>query len=146
MKWARAIKRPSVWMALGFCAFLGWVIGLANAGKDAVFFDLAKALPWGDKVGHFFLFGLLALVMNLALGGWSFALWRRAKVRVYLGSALVLVFVAVEELSQAWFPTRSCDGWDLTADVLGIAFFTWVTARVLGGRVVGLPAGVHLDA
>lgn len=128
------MKRPSVWMAAGFGAFLVWVIALANAGQDAVFFDLARALPWGDKLGHFFLFGVLALVVNLALGGWSFALWRRPEVRVYGGSALVFVFVAVEEMSQAWFPTRSCDGWDLAADTLGIAFFTWVTARVLKAR------------
>ena len=135
MKMVRGmIKRPSVWVALGFGAFLVWVIGRANAGADLVFFDLARALPWGDKLGHFFLFGVLTLVVNLALRGWSFPLWRRPVVRVYGGSALVWVFVAAEELSQAWFPTRSCDGWDLAADTLGIAFFTWVTAWVLRAR------------
>lgn len=139
MKINGTIKRPSVWIAAGFGVFLVWVIRRANAGADAVFFDLARAVPMGDKLGHFLLFGLLAWAMNLALAGRSFLLWRRPAVRMYFGTAGVLVLVTVEELSQAWFPSRTCDVRDWVADVLGIAFFTWVSARTLGARLKPQP-------
>ena len=123
-----AMKRPWVWIATGLFAFLVWVIGLANAGADAVFFDLAKAVPMGDKVGHFLLFGGLTLAVNLALGARSFRLWRGAGCRVYVGTTAVAFVVVLEELSQAWFPTRTLDVRDLLADGLGIACFSAVTA------------------
>lgn len=135
-----AMKRPWVWIAAGFFALLVWVICLANAGADAVFFDIAKTLPMGDKVGHFVLFGGLTLAVNLALRTRSFRIWRGSRIRVYAGTAVVGVFVVLEELSQAWFPARTLDVRDLLADGLGIACFTALTAWVAARNASPPPA------
>ncbi|WP_249319325.1 VanZ family protein [Pseudoalteromonas sp. BDTF-M6] len=104
-------------LALGFFAFLGWIIYLANTAQPSVFFDLVRALPYGDKLGHFVLFGTATLLVSLALKA---ACWRLGRVKVYWGALVVFVFALCEEISQAFIASRTFDLVDLTADVLGI--------------------------
>lgn len=63
-----------------------------------------------DKVGHFLMLGTLSL---LAVGFFGRARWLRVVTALGLLSAL-------EEASQAWFPARTVDAWDLAANLLGI--------------------------
>ncbi len=72
----------------------------------------ALALRGGlDKVGHFLMLGALSL---LAVGFFGRARW--------VGIVCVLcVLSALEEASQAWFPARTVDVWDLAANLTGIA-------------------------
>ncbi len=49
-------------IAAGFFLFILWIIYLANTGGSNVFFDIIKHIPYGDKLGHFVLFGFLTLV------------------------------------------------------------------------------------
>lgn len=119
-------------LATGFFAFILWVIYLANTGKSAFFFDVIHSIPYGDKLGHFVLFGVLTLLINLALNLKQV----RLLVPIYIGTLLVTVFVVAEEVSQAFIPTRTFDYGDLMADALGIGAFTlltyligWVKAR-----------------
>ena len=104
-----------------FALFIAWIVYLADTGQDSIFFELVKVLPLGDKLGHFFLFGLLALGANLALNHRGIR-WGRWLVPT---GALVVFFVAAaEELSQMFVSGRTCDITDLLADVAGIVVFS----------------------
>lgn len=94
-----------------------WAITQANSGSHNAVFKWIAALPYGDKIGHFLLFGSLAFFLSLALKRASFRLFRN---RVYWGCALVLGFALTEEASQHFLPTRTLDIWDFAADTAGI--------------------------
>ncbi|WP_417347116.1 VanZ family protein [Ferrimonas sp.] len=118
-----------VWLAtLALMGLIAWVIYLANTGQSSIFFSLVRQLPYGDKLGHFALFGLLTLGLNLVSGGRS---WRCGPLNLYWGATLVFVVAALEELSQAWLPNRTLDIADLVADLLGILVFSLVSRALL---------------
>lgn len=111
-------------MAISFFSFILWIIYLANTGQESIFFRLVASLPYGDKIGHFFLFGILTLIANFA-----FKL-RKVKVlasELYLGAILVFLFAFFEELSQTFFANRTLDASDLLFDCFGIITFSIVT-------------------
>lgn len=109
-------------ITLLFLAFICLIIVLADSRKTSVFHEWAGAVPHGDKIGHFVLYGLLALGANLSLKG------RYVKSPVLqLGSLSVLVFAVIEELTQYFFPSRTLSAWDLLADALGVGVFTVIS-------------------
>lgn len=88
-----------------FFVFLVWIIHLADSGKTMPFFQMAKSTPYGDKIGHFILFGFFAFLLILVFrwrGFWAGPLF------IPYGALLVVVLVVVEEASQRWFPGRTC--------------------------------------
>ena len=113
-------QRILVLIAIGFFGFIGWVIYLANTGQKSVFFELVEAIPYGDKLGHFCLFGLLTLFINLAF---KFKTMNIAGRPIYLSVLIVSTFVILEELSQYFVESRTLDFVDLIADFVGIAVF-----------------------
>ncbi|BDY04651.1 VanZ family protein [Ferrimonas sp. YFM] len=118
-----------IWLAtLALMGLIAWVIYLADTGQSSIFFSLVRQLPYGDKLGHFALFGLLTLGLNLVTGGRS---WCCGPLNLYWGATLVFVVAALEELSQAWFPNRTLDITDLMADVVGILVFSWLSRALL---------------
>ena len=110
--------------AISFTLFILWVICTADTGGTIVFVKMIKFLPYPDKFGHFFLFGILAMLLNMAL---MFKTTQIFKHSIYTGSVLVFVFAILEELSQGFLPTRSMDHLDVFADALGIMLFTVIT-------------------
>ncbi|WP_417912543.1 VanZ family protein [Candidatus Electronema sp. TJ] len=128
--------------AVGLLAFICWIIWLADTGRSSVFFDLVKMLPYGDKLGHFLLFGPLTFGINTAL---QFRKARLGRIAVPLGSLLVLCFVLLEEFSQHFVPGRTLDLLDLLADSAGIALFTWFSLLLEQRiRARNSAAAVHL--
>ena len=117
-----------------FLFFILWIIYSADTGKHNVFFYLTDKIPYGDKLGHFFLFGILALLLNIALRFKRFKLWQKLP----LGTVLVSLFVILEELSQAFFPNRTLDITDLLADGLGILVFSGISYLLFDHRSLGL--------
>ncbi|MBU6950529.1 VanZ family protein [Hahella sp. HN01] len=110
--------------ALGFLAFILWIIYLADTGGASIFFDFVQSIPYGDKLGHFCLFGVLTLAANFAFKTKHLKL---GPIPLYVGALCVLTFAIGEELTQAFFPSRTLDITDVMADVASIAFFSWVT-------------------
>ncbi|SFL97616.1 VanZ family protein [Marinobacter zhejiangensis] len=102
--------------------FMLWIIYLADSGNSSLFFYLVQQWPYGDKACHLLLYGLLTLLVNLALELKTIAVTKR--VKVYVGTLAVTVFAVAEELSQAWIPSRTLDSLDLAADAIGIALFS----------------------
>jgi len=111
-----------------FIAFVLWVIFMANTGQDIWLFELTRKVPFGDKLGHFLVFGSLTLMANLATRG---KLMRFKLGSIYWGSLSVLIFVTLEELSQYFVATRTLDLLDYFANLLGILCFTGLSRELM---------------
>lgn len=115
--------------SLLFFLFLLWIIYLADTGRQSLFFDLVHGIPGGDKIGHAGLYGLLALMTSMALDCRSLPWTPR---HLPAGTALVGLFAVLEEMSQAFFATRTCDWTDLAADAVGLTVATLIARRLRG--------------
>ena len=113
-------------VAIVFFGFILWAIYQANTGAESQFAQLVRSIPYGDKVGHFGLFGLLTLLAN---SSFNYSKIQLGRCSVLVGTVLVLGFVTIEEASQGLLPTRTMDAYDLIADFLGIAMFTLISLK-----------------
>ncbi len=98
-------------------AFVVTIIVCADRGQLRAFLGWVNSLPLGDKAGHFFLLGVMALLLNHALA------YRTCSIRfarVQLGGLVILVLITLEGFSQLWFTSRTFDLGDLLANGLGI--------------------------
>lgn len=121
------ISLRSYWCAFALLAgFIGWIIYQADTGEKIHWFLLVESLPFGDKLGHFWLYGALAFLLNLSL---QLRTRRIAGWTIYRGSLWVLAFALGEEFSQVFFATRTVDAGDLMADVIGIALAEFLLRR-----------------
>jgi hypothetical protein len=97
------------------------IIALANQGEYIyILKNLISQIPYGDKWGHFCLMGLLAFFVNILIVCDKFKVFGLSFLK---GSAIILVIVTLEEVSQIWVVNRTFEFLDLTADYLGILVF-----------------------
>ncbi|HRQ31885.1 MAG TPA: VanZ family protein [Anaerolineales bacterium] len=114
------------WLAILFALFLALVIGLADAGKLGVL-GFINQIPYGDKAGHFLLFGILTLLLDLTF---IRSLPNRDPKLVALLVGLILaLLIGAEEYSQQFFNSRTFSLLDLAFSCLGVIFFSWVVLR-----------------
>ena len=114
------------WYAILFGVFIIVIIVLADLGRLSLL-GFVNRIPYGDKAGHFLLYGILTLLIDLAL------------VRSYpnispgliaFRTALILaLFIGLEEYSQRFFESRSSDWVDLIFSYLGVGFFSLAALR-----------------
>lgn len=115
------------WFAILFGCFILLIIVLADLGKLGFLYSIYD-FPYGDKVGHFLLYGILTLLIDLALFR---SLPPQRWMSVAVKCALVLALaITVEEFSQQYFAKRTFDLVDLTASYLGVIFFSWVALKI----------------
>jgi VanZ family protein len=103
-----------------FLAVILLIIAAANLGIAPELFDPVYELPFGDKAGHFFLMGLLSLLISL---GFSLARVRVLSLRLLRNTLLLAALVTLEEFSQIFLDNRSFSLLDLSANYAGIFFF-----------------------
>jgi VanZ family protein len=117
-------------VSVTFFVFILWIIYLANTGQSSVFFKFVASIPYGDKVGHFCIFGSLTLAANFLLKckSLTFTFTSKKELKLYVGSMLVFLFALTEELSQFFLANRTLDIFDLLADIIGIVIFSFFTA------------------
>jgi len=116
-----------------FGCFLIWLIYQRDIGANTEVVELISGIPYGDKWGHFFLFGTLTFITILAT---RFHRFNSTKLSVFYSSSLIVaVIVTLEELSQLFIETRTFEVLDLTADALGITFFS-LLARAIESRLI----------
>ncbi len=108
---------------IAFFCFICWIIVSADSGEQIIFMKMMAGVPYGDKLGHVFLYGILTWLLNSALNYKSIKLGGRS---LLLGAVVVFSFALLEEISQLYFPKRTFDLVDLTADIVGITLFSWV--------------------
>jgi VanZ family protein len=119
------------WWAAAFGALIITIVVLADT-RHLGFIGWLYDFPYGDKVGHFLLFGLLSLLVNLAMLERQHA---RGPWRVALRASIVLaLLIGFEEFSQRWFPGRTSSWTDLAASYLGVSLFTWAALKIVEGR------------
>jgi polysaccharide biosynthesis protein VpsQ len=116
------------WLAILFTLFILLIIVLADAGLLAQYIGFVYQVPWGDKAGHFVLYGILTLLIDLALFRMRPA-QSRNRLAVQCGLIIALL-IGVEEFSQQFFADRTFDLVDLLFSYLGVICFS-VLAVVL---------------
>jgi polysaccharide biosynthesis protein VpsQ len=103
-------------MTVVYVLILAVIIFIANTKSTRYLLSFIKFVPYGDKIGHLVLFGILSVLVNWWLG------FRRIKF-VLLGSIIVFLIVTIEEFSQIYISGRSFDLKDLLFDFIGIFLF-----------------------
>jgi VanZ family protein len=114
------------WLTIFFALFIILIIVLADTGNLGIL-QRVNRIPLGDKTGHFVLYGILTLLINLTLFR-SFSSQSRTRVAVLIGLILALL-IGLEEFSQRIFSSRTFSLGDLTASYLGVVFFSWLALR-----------------
>ena len=115
------------WLAILFTLFIILVIILADVGILKHYIAFVDEVPWGDKAGHFILYGILAMLINLALFR-AYPDQSRLRVAVRCGLILALL-IGLEEFSQKFDAYRTFDLVDLTFSYLGVSIFSWVAVK-----------------
>ena len=105
---------------LGHASFMYWLISAANTKAANGLISFAAGIPYGDKIGHFIVMGMMALLVNLLLSSRRQSIGKR---EFLLGSLIVAGIVTTEEFAQIFIPTRTFSLFDLAADYAGIAIF-----------------------
>lgn len=111
--------------ALGI-AIIGLIVA-ADTGHLG-FLGVVYDFPYGDKVGHFLVFGLMTLLANLAAFEWRPD--SRPLELTLKTSGVLALLIGLEELSQRWLPSRTSSLLDLVASYLGVAVFAWLAFRI----------------
>ena len=120
------------WPAFIFSFFIIGIIVLADLGMlDIVGF--VNKIPYGDKAGHFILYGILALLIDLALV--RSVPFPRRRLLVFRVALILILIIGLEEYSQQFFPNRTFDLVDLTFSYLGVIFFSWMALRIASNGV-----------
>ena len=119
---------PMKWLAAFFALFILAIIVLADTGRLPHAVRAVYDFPYGDKVGHFVLYGILTLLLDLTLLR-SLPPLGAKRIVVLSGLALALI-IGLEEFSQQFFSNRTFDLIDLTASYLGVGFFSWLSLRM----------------
>ncbi len=109
-----------------YVCVLAGIIFLADVKSTRYVLSFVGNIPFGDKLGHFFLIGIFAFLLNLSLNC-------RKVWRVLIGSLIVSAIVTLEEFSQIFIRGRSFDLTDLVADFLGILIFGKLAEIILSG-------------
>ena len=116
------------WLTILFTLFIILIIVLADMGKLGAL--SITRIPHADKAGHFILYGILILLIDLTLFRAlppSFGI-SRPWIAVISGLTLA-VLIGLEEFSQQYFANRTFSLSDLTASYLGVIFFSWVAMK-----------------
>ena len=113
--------------AVLFSVFIIAVVVLADTGSLPHSIRAIYDFQYGDKLGHFILFGLLDFFLTRA-----FLSSRLSKSRgwVTLSIGLILaLLIALEEFSQKFFANRTFDLIDLFASFAGLLVGGWVAYK-----------------
>jgi len=107
----------------GFVLFMILVIIWADTDTMPTFLRRMYIFPFGDKIGHFVIYGVFAYLLTWAMPA------RRLKLGRFslpLGIVIAVAFATLEEASQLFFARRTPDLFDLLMGYLGIYASTWI--------------------
>jgi VanZ family protein len=108
------------WLTGLYFLLLSVIVFLADQKRFQPLFRRVRELPYGDKLGHLILMGLLSFLLNMALSCRWVRVW---KIEILKGSLIVAIIVTLEEFSQIFVKYRTFDLGDLFMDYVGIFFF-----------------------
>ena len=108
-------------LPLSFFLFISFIIYLADTADYNFAFRVIGNIPYGDKLMHGLLYGVMALLLNYGL---NFKSKKIFGFNMQVGAIIVLTFAGLEEITQYWLPSRTCDVFDFVADVVGVVLFS----------------------
>ena len=115
------------YIAFFFTIFILLIVILADRGQLGPI-NRIYDFPYGDKVGHFALFGLLNFFVTLTF---LRALPSQNPKWVVLSVGLILaLLIGAEEYSQKFFEARTFDLVDLLAGCVGLIVGGWVALNL----------------
>lgn len=114
------------YLAALFALFVATVIVLADTNRIGFLRELYD-FPYGDKVGHFVLYGILSFLLDTAF----LRSLRHLPARwILLSISMVLIFaIGLEEWSQNFFSNRTPDWVDLIFSYAGVLIGAWVARK-----------------
>ena len=112
--------------AVLFTIFIILVIILADRGQLGPVYFIYD-FPYGDKAGHFILYGLLNFFLTFALIR-PLQSFDRKLVALSIGLILAML-IGAEEYSQKFFSNRTFDLIDLLASYIGLVVGGWVALK-----------------
>ncbi len=115
------LNRKQLLLPLSFFIFISFIIFLADTADHNFAFRLIGHIPYGDKIAHMILYGLMALFLNYGL---NFKSKKIFGFNMQIGAIIVLTFAGVEEITQYWLPSRTCDIFDFVGDMVGVTLFS----------------------
>lgn len=104
--------------AVSFIVFFIWIVVIADRGNGTPWWSFIERIPYGDKVGHLGLIGMLSFLCNLAFPSRQPGFLPRF---ITLTTLILLVLLSMEELSQGFIRSRHLDFFDWLADLAGLA-------------------------
>jgi polysaccharide biosynthesis protein VpsQ len=110
-----------------FTLFIVGVIILADMNSLPPIIHGLYRFPYGDKVGHFILFGLLTFFITRA-----FLATQPTRPRGWVAVSIGLILaplIGLEEWSQQFFSVRTFDLLDLLASYAGVAAFAFLAVH-----------------
>lgn len=118
-------------LAFLYFTAIALIVFLADRGDSQYLFAWIRAISGADKVGHFFLIGGFAFVVNYSLSCRTICFGTRP---VLLGTCIVAVLTILEECSQLFIPYRTFDLLDLACDFLGICLLGGLARKIASKR------------
>jgi len=116
------VDKLRVILPLTFFSFILFIIYLADTADYNFAFRVIGHIPYGDKIMHGLLYGVMALLLNYGLGFKSIKIFG---FYMQIGAIIILIFAGVEEITQYWLPSRTCDIFDFMADMIGVTVFSF---------------------
>ncbi|GEA10431.1 VanZ family protein [Alteromonas sp. KUL49] len=113
-------------LALSYALFIATIIILADIGLLKKQLGWLHSIPFGDKVGHITLYGMLSALFINAFKFRVIHLWR---TKCYLGALIIAIVAVTEECTQILFSSRNFDGYDLTANLIGVLLSSVIMYR-----------------
>jgi VanZ family protein len=123
------------WLAILSTLFILAIIVMADEGLLDPFRHIYD-FQYGDKAGHFILYGLLTLFINLYFLSRPH---RNSTKLVLIVSLTLAVLIGLEEWSQSRFPMRTMDIVDLSASYAGVTVSA-IAARRIKNRTGACPS------
>lgn len=117
-----AITWSKILALLIFVAFITLVIFL-DRGKGSHYVEIMMSIPYGDKIAHFFIIGSLSFFLNLAMNFRRISILNKSFL---LANILLIAFMALEELTQAFNPYRHFELSDMMMNNSGIMVFSYL--------------------
>ena len=99
-----------------YVLILAGIIFVADRKSTQYLLNFIGNIPYGDKLGHFFLMGMFSFLLNLSFN--CYKVWG-----ILIGNLIVAGVVTIEEFSQIFVRGRTFDWTDLISDFLGIFIF-----------------------
>jgi len=117
-----ALNRRWTFLLAGYIAFIGLILLLAYSNA----LHRLLNIPFYDKLGHFYLIGMLAYLAYRASNRHH---WQIEALLLPAGPTIIWGLSLLEEGLQTFSPYRSADVLDFVADTIGILFFIWLDNR-----------------